>query len=82
MIALAGVAAETGGGKLVYLDEAYERRVRAGRTATVHDLREVTMEGAVQRMRPKMMTGTAIMGEWLPAVRNGLGWSWSLSHSP
>jgi len=82
MIALAGVAAETGGGKLVYLDEAYERRVRAGRTATVHDLGEAIIEGAVQRVRPKMMTGTAIMGEWFPAVRNGLGWSWSLSHSP
>lgn len=48
IIALAGVAAETGVVMLVYLDEAYERRVREGRMATVLDLREAIMEGAVQ----------------------------------
>lgn len=68
MIALAGVAAETGVVRLVYLNEAYERRVRAGRTATVHDLREVPMKGTVQRMRPKMMTVTAIMGRLLRSM--------------
>ena len=53
IIALAGVAAETGVVMLVYLDEAYERRVREGRMATAHDLREAIMEGAVQRVRPR-----------------------------
>ena len=68
IIALAGVAAETGVVMLVYLDEAYERWVREGRMVTVHDLREAIMEGAVQRVRPKMMTVAAIMGGLLPIM--------------
>jgi Cu(I)/Ag(I) efflux system membrane protein CusA/SilA len=68
IIALAGVAVETGVVMLVYLDEAHERRVREGRMATVHDLREAIMEGAVQRVRPKMMTVAAIMGGLLPIM--------------
>ena len=68
IIALAGVAAETGVVMLVYLDEAYERRVREGRMTTVHDMREAIMEGAVQRVRPKMMTVAAIMGGLLPIM--------------
>jgi len=62
MIALAGVV------MLVYLDEAYERRMREGRMTTVHDLLEAIMEGAVQRVRPKMMTVAAIMGGLLPIM--------------
>ncbi len=68
IIALAGVAAETGVVMLVYLDEAYERRVREGRMTTAHDLREAILEGAVQRVRPKMMTVAAIMGGLLPIM--------------
>ncbi|UVT17077.1 MAG: efflux RND transporter permease subunit [Nitrospira sp.] len=68
IIALAGVAAETGVVMLVYLDEVYERRVREGRMATAQDLREAIMEGAVQRVRPKMMTVAAIMGGLLPIM--------------
>jgi Cu(I)/Ag(I) efflux system membrane protein CusA/SilA len=68
IIALAGVAAETGVVMLVYLDEAYERRVREGHMTTAHDLREAIMEGAVQRVRPKMMTVAAIMGGLLPIM--------------
>lgn len=68
IIALAGVAAETGVVMLVYLDEAYERRMRAGLMTTAHDLREAIMEGAVQRVRPKMMTVAAIMGGLLPIM--------------
>ena len=68
IIALAGVAAETGVVMLVYLDEAYERRVREGRMATAQDLRDAIMEGAVQRVRPKMMTVAAIMGGLLPIM--------------
>ena len=62
IIALAGVV------MLVYLDEAYERRVREGRMATAQDLREAIMEGAVQRVRPQMMTVAAIMGGLLPIM--------------
>jgi Cu(I)/Ag(I) efflux system membrane protein CusA/SilA len=68
IIALAGVAAETGVVMLVYLDEVYERRVREGRMATAQDLREAILEGAVQRVRPKMMTVAAIMGGLLPIM--------------
>ena len=68
IIALAGVATETGVVMLVYLDEAYERRVREGRMTTAQDLREAVLEGAVQRVRPKMMTVAAIMGGLLPIM--------------
>jgi Cu(I)/Ag(I) efflux system membrane protein CusA/SilA len=68
IIALAGVAAETGVVMLVYLDEAYGRRVREGRMTTVHGLREAIMEGAVQRVRPKMMTVASTMGVLLPIM--------------
>ena len=68
IIALAGVAAETGVVMLVYLDEAYERRVREGRMTTAQDLHDAIMEGAVQRVRPKMMTVAAIMGGLLPIM--------------
>jgi len=68
IIALAGVAAETGVVMLVYLDEAYERHVREGRMASAQDLREAVMEGAVQRVRPKMMTVAAIIGGLLPIM--------------
>ena len=68
IIALAGVAAETGVVMLVYLDEVYERRVRESRMTTAQDLRDAIMEGAVQRVRPKMMTVAAIMGGLLPIM--------------
>jgi Cu(I)/Ag(I) efflux system membrane protein CusA/SilA len=68
IIALAGVAAETGVIMLVYLDEAFERRVREGRMASHQDLRDAIIEGAVQRVRPKMMTVAAIMGGLLPIM--------------
>ncbi len=68
IIALAGVAAETGVVMLVYLDEAYDRRVQEGRMASIQDVREAVMEGAVQRVRPKMMTVAAIMGGLLPIM--------------
>src|SRR6266540_3210521 len=68
IIALAGVAAETGVIMLVYLDEAFERRVRAGRMATRQDLYDAVMEGAAQRVRPVMMTVSAIIGGLLPIM--------------
>ena len=68
IIALVGVSAEIGVVMLVYLDEAYERRVREGRMTTAHDLRGAILEGAVQRVRPVMMTVAAIMGGLLPIM--------------
>jgi Cu(I)/Ag(I) efflux system membrane protein CusA/SilA len=67
-IALAGVAAETGVVMLLYLDQAWEARKRQGQAATVGDLRSAIMTGAVDRVRPKMMTVTAIMAGLLPIL--------------
>jgi Cu(I)/Ag(I) efflux system membrane protein CusA/SilA len=67
-IALAGVAAETGVVMLIYLDHAWQARVRAGHQPTLHDLYDAVMEGAVDRVRPKIMTVTAIMAGLLPIM--------------
>ncbi|MCP3979160.1 MAG: efflux RND transporter permease subunit [bacterium] len=62
-IALAGLAAETGIVMLAYLDEAYARRRREGRMNTMLDLYDAIHEGAVLRVRPKLMTvATTIIG--------------------
>jgi len=71
-IALAGVAAETGVVMLIYLDHAWEAvKVNcraAGRAPAVADLYAAIMEGAVERVRPKMMTVVAIMAGLLPIL--------------
>jgi Cu(I)/Ag(I) efflux system membrane protein CusA/SilA len=67
-IALAGVAAETGVVMLIYLDHAWKARMIAGKRPSARDLYEAIMEGAVERVRPKMMTVTAIMGGLLPIL--------------
>lgn len=71
-IALAGVAAETGVVMLIYLNQALaeigERRAAEGRTLSRSDLRDAIMEGAVERVRPKMMTVVAIMAGLLPIM--------------
>ena len=71
-IALAGVAAETGVVMLIYLDHALKdleaKREREGRPFTAADLYEAVMSGAVDRVRPKMMTVAAIMAGLLPIM--------------
>jgi Cu(I)/Ag(I) efflux system membrane protein CusA/SilA len=71
-IALAGVAAETGVVMLIYLDHAWEHareRCRLeGRLPGPADLYGAVMEGAVERVRPKMMTVVAIMAGLLPIL--------------
>jgi len=71
-IALAGVAAETGVVMLIYLDHAWDqikrRRQVEGKTPEVADLYEAVMDGAVERVRPKMMTVVAIMAGLLPIM--------------
>lgn len=66
-IALAGVAAETGVIMLIYLDHAWDARKEQGRV-TPRDLYEAILEGAVERVRPKMMTVTAIIAGLLPIM--------------
>ena len=76
-IALAGVAAETGVVMLIYLDHALaQRRALAAaerRPFSRDDLYAAIMEGAVERVRPKMMTVVAIMAGLLPIM-------WSTRH--
>ena len=67
-IALAGLAAETGVVMLVYLDEAYARFVESGRMNSPADLKAAIMEGAVDRVRPKLMTVTTTMIGLLPVM--------------
>jgi Cu(I)/Ag(I) efflux system membrane protein CusA/SilA len=71
-IALAGVAAETGVVMLIYLDNALtelkQQREREGRPFTGDDLYAAIMSGAVDRVRPKMMTVAAIMAGLLPIM--------------
>ncbi len=64
-VALAGVAAETGVIMLIYLRHAWDDRVQRGE-ATLEGLHDAIMEGAVHRVRPKMMTVIAIMAGLLP----------------
>jgi Cu(I)/Ag(I) efflux system membrane protein CusA/SilA len=66
-IALFGVAAETGVVMLIYLDLAYEQR-RAGGVMTPEFLHAAIVEGAADRLRPKMMTVLAIMAGLLPIM--------------
>jgi Cu(I)/Ag(I) efflux system membrane protein CusA/SilA len=71
-IALAGVAAETGVVMLVYLDQALARRLNAaqgeGRAVTLEELRAAVIEGALLRVRPKMMTVMAIIAGLVPIM--------------
>jgi Cu(I)/Ag(I) efflux system membrane protein CusA/SilA len=67
-IALAGLAAETGVVMLVYLDEAYVRRYKAGLLKSFDDLRIVVIEGAVERVRPKLMTVATTIIALLPIM--------------
>ncbi len=71
-IALAGVAAETGVVMLLYLDHALEdikaRCAAEGRALSAFDLHRAIVAGAVERVRPKMMTVVAIMAGLLPIM--------------
>jgi Cu(I)/Ag(I) efflux system membrane protein CusA/SilA len=68
IVALAGLAAETGVVMIVYLDEAFHRHQREGRMSNLHDLFEAITDGAVQRVRPKVMTVMCILMGLLPLM--------------
>ena len=68
IIALAGVDAETGVIMLLYLDNSYEKWRTEGRMRTIRDLHEAIIEGAVKRIRPKVMTIMAILLGLLPIM--------------
>jgi copper/silver efflux system protein len=73
LIALAGLDAETGVVMLLYLDHAWDKFRLAGRMNSMGDLQAAVIEGAVQRIRPKIMTVCAILFGLLPIM-------WSPTH--
>jgi len=73
-IALFGIAVETGVVMVVYLQEALNRRVQDGRLLTKADLEAAVIEGAVQRLRPKLMTVLAVLASLAPILwESGIG---------
>ncbi|HEX4066487.1 MAG TPA: CusA/CzcA family heavy metal efflux RND transporter [Acidobacteriaceae bacterium] len=73
-IALFGIAVETGVVMVVYLHEALERRLTRGTPLDAADIEQATIEGAVQRLRPKLMTVTAVVLSLAPILwETGIG---------
>jgi Cu(I)/Ag(I) efflux system membrane protein CusA/SilA len=73
-IALFGIAVETGVVMVVYLHESLQHRLAAGTTLTDEDVEQATIEGAVQRLRPKLMTVTAVILSLAPILwESGIG---------
>jgi len=68
LIALLGVDAETGVFMLLYLDLAYEQARREGRMKSMADLKDAIVEGAVKRLRPKVMTVTVMFMGLVPIM--------------
>ncbi len=68
IIALAGLDAETGVVMLLYLELAYDHWKREGRLRTTADLKDAVMEGAVKRIRPKIMTVSVILAGLIPIL--------------
>jgi len=68
IIALVGLAAQTGVVMLVYCDAAYLRHKREGRIRDFDDIVEATLEGSVQRVRPKLMTVATMMIGLVPLL--------------
>jgi Cu(I)/Ag(I) efflux system membrane protein CusA/SilA len=67
-IALFGIAVETGVVMVVYLHEALDRKLAAGHDVNASDIEAATIEGAVQRLRPKLMTVTAVLASLVPIL--------------
>jgi Cu(I)/Ag(I) efflux system membrane protein CusA/SilA len=72
-IALFGIAVETGVVMVIYLHEALDKKIAAG-TVDNRDIEDATIEGAVQRLRPKLMTVTVVMLSLAPILwESGIG---------
>src|SRR2546421_1164372 len=73
-IALFGIAVETGVVMVVYLHEAFERRLASGAPLTAEGIQDAAIEGAVQRLRPKLMTVCAVLASLIPILwASGIG---------
>jgi copper/silver efflux system protein len=68
VIALVGLAAQTGIVMIVYIDAAYERRRRAGKVRDLSDIVWAHMDGTVQRVRPKLMTVATMLAGLVPLL--------------
>jgi Cu(I)/Ag(I) efflux system membrane protein CusA/SilA len=68
IIAVVGLAAQTGIVMIVYIDQAYERRRRAGKIRDLQDIVWAHMEGTVQRVRPKLMTIATMLAGLVPLL--------------
>jgi Cu(I)/Ag(I) efflux system membrane protein CusA/SilA len=73
-IALFGIAVETGVVMVVYLHESLDKRLASGAPLKHEDIEAATIEGAVQRLRPKLMTVTAVLASLIPILwESGIG---------
>ena len=73
-IALFGIAVETGVVMVVYLHEALDRRIKSGAPLRHEDIEAATIEGAVQRLRPKLMTVCVVLASLIPILwETGVG---------
>jgi Cu(I)/Ag(I) efflux system membrane protein CusA/SilA len=73
-IALFGIAVETGVVMVVYLHEALQHRIETGQLKSKQDLEAAVIEGAVQRLRPKLMTVAAVLASLIPILwESGVG---------
>jgi Cu(I)/Ag(I) efflux system membrane protein CusA/SilA len=73
-IALFGIAVETGVVMVVYLHESLGKRIASGRPLTDADIHEAAIEGAVHRLRPKLMTVCAVLASLIPILwASGIG---------
>ncbi len=73
-IALFGIAVETGVVMVIYLHEALEHRLQTGKPLTNADVEAAVMEGAVLRLRPKLMTVVAVLASLAPILwESGIG---------
>jgi Cu(I)/Ag(I) efflux system membrane protein CusA/SilA len=73
-IALFGIAVETGVVMVVYLHEALDRRINCGGPLRHEDIEAATIEGAVQRLRPKLMTVSVVLASLIPILwETGVG---------
>src|SRR5207253_783723 len=73
-IALFGIAVETGVVMVVYLHESLDHRIASNSPLTGADIQEAVIEGAVQRLRPKLMTVFAVLASLIPILwASGIG---------
>ncbi len=73
-IDLFGIAVETGVVMMVYLHEALDRRLASGRPLKREDIEAATIEGAVHRLRPKLMTVACVIASLAPILaETGIG---------